>query len=287
MPGSKLLSRIQEISHKANFDTIAVAFYDYETSLRFAFQGDRWFHAASTFKVGVLFGVLKAAEEGRLKLDDQLQVRNRFRSVVDGSPFRIQRERDADPSVHRAIGGSLPIRQLAEVMITRSSNLATNLLLDLVSVDYVRTILEKAGVRGVKVKRGVEDTIAHEQGINNEVTAEGLVRLHRLLVDDGFLSEELREEGFRILSAQEFNSMIPARLPKEVRVAHKTGEISTHCHDAGIVRAPDRKPYVLSILTEHGPNAVKRNRAVAEISGAIFRYLDAPSQSAEEKPVHE
>jgi hypothetical protein len=50
MPGSKLLHRIYEISQKARFDTVGIAFYDYETSLRFAYQGDRLFHAASTFK---------------------------------------------------------------------------------------------------------------------------------------------------------------------------------------------------------------------------------------------
>jgi beta-lactamase class A len=230
----------------------------------------------------VLIAVLKAAGEGKLKLDDQLQVRNRFRSVVDGSVYRISRERDADASVHRAIGGSLSIRNLAEVMIVRSSNLATNLLVDLVGVEYVRQVMEDGGVRGVDIKRGVEDTVAHERGINNEASAEGLVRLHRLFVEEDFLPAELREEGLRILFAQEFKSMIPAKLPKDSRVAHKTGEISTHCHDAGVIYLPGRKPYVLAILTEHGPEAVKRNRAVAELSAAVFRFI-AGSQP-EEKP---
>jgi beta-lactamase class A len=280
MPGSKLLNRIHEISQKARFDNVGIAFYDYETSLRFAYQGDRFFHAASTFKAGVLLAVLKAAEEGRLQLDDRLQIRNRFRSVIDGSPYRISRERDADSSVHRAIGGALSIRNLAEVMIVRSSNLATNLLIDLLGVDYVRQVLENGGARGVDIKRGVEDKLAHEQGINNEATAEGLVRLNRLLVEDHFLPPEFREEGLRILFAQEFKSMIPAKLPKDSRVAHKTGEISTHCHDAGLIYLPGRKPYVLAILTEHGPEVIKRNRAVAEMSAAVFRFI-AGSQPEE------
>jgi beta-lactamase class A len=281
MPGSKLLTRIQEISHKAVFDTVAVAFYDYQTSLRFAVRGDRPFHAASTFKAAVLLAVLKAVEEGRVRWDDRLQVRNRFLSIVDGSPYRIERTRDADASAHRAIGGSMSIRELAEVMVVRSSNLATNLLLDFVGVEFVRKVLDEAGVRGVEVKRGVEDQLAHDQGINNEVTAEGLVRLYRLIVDH-FLPAELQAEAVRILSAQEFNSMIPAKLPAGTRVAHKTGEISTHCHDAGIIFPAGRRPYVLAILTEHGPEATRRNRAVAEISGAVYRYL--AGGHGEEKP---
>jgi beta-lactamase class A len=282
MPGSKLLTRIHEISHKAALDTVAVAFYDYETSLRFAVRGDRPFHAASTFKAAILLGVLKAVEAGQVRLDDRLQIRNRFRSIIDGSPYRIERSRDADTTVHRAIGASMFIRELSEVMIVRSSNLATNLLLDLIGVDFVRKILEEADVRGVDVKRGVEDQLAHDQGINNEVTAEGLVRFYRLIVDEHFLPPDLRDEALRILCAQEFNNMIPAKLPKGTRVAHKTGEITTHCHDAGVVYAPNRRPYVLAILTEHGPEATKRNRAVAEISGAVYRFL--AGGQGEEKP---
>jgi beta-lactamase class A len=282
MPGSKLLTRIHEISHKAALDTVAVAFYDYETSVRFALRGDRPFHAASTFKAAVLLGVLKAVEAGQIRLDDRLQIRNRFLSIVDGSPYRIDRSRDADTTVHRAVGASMSIRELSEVMVVRSSNLATNLLMDLIGVDFVREFLDEEGVSGVDIKRGVEDQLAHEQGINNEVTAEGLVRFYRLIVDGNFLPQNLRDEALRILSAQEFNNMIPAKLPKGTRIAHKTGEISTHCHDAGIVYPENRQPYVVAILTEHGPQATKRNRAVAEISAAIYRYL--VGGHGEEKP---
>ena len=52
-----------------------------------------------------------------------------------------------------------------------------------------------------------------------------------------------------ILHAQEFRSGIPAGLPDDARVAHKTGEISTVAHDAGIVYLTDREPYVVVILT--------------------------------------
>ncbi len=72
--------------------------------------------------------------------------------------------------------------------------------------------------------------------------------------------------------------MIPARLPKEVLVAHKTGEISTHCHDAGIVFIEDRQPYVVAILSETSPETMQRSKAIAEISGAIYRYITASSR---------
>lgn len=273
MPGSKLLARIVEISQKAQLENVAVAFYDYESSLRFSYHGDRPFHAASTFKAGILFALLKAAEAGKAQLSDPLHVRNRFLSIVDGTPYRIERDRDGDTAVHRRTGRSMSLEQLARAMITRSSNLATNLLLDFVGLPFIRKALENAGVDGLEVRRGVEDHVAFQQGINNETTAEGLLHLFRVFLDEKQLPEEHRQRALEILFAQEFNSMIPARLPEGVRVAHKTGEISTHCHDAGIVYPPDRQPYVVAILTESAPSNTKRQKAVAEISGAIYRYL--------------
>lgn len=285
MPGSRLLSRIQEIAEKAHLPSVAVALYDFDTALRFSYQGDRWYHAASTFKVGVLFALLKASEEKVLQLDDHLEVRNRFVSIADGSTFRIDRERDGDGSVHKRIGRSMQIIDLARAMIVRSSNLATNLLIDFVGVDYIRQRLASAGISGLEVRRGVEDTAAHQKGINNEATVDGLLRLFRLFTEPSALTEEARQAGIDILLQQEFRSMIPARLPEGVRVAHKTGEISTHAHDAGIIFRPDRAPYVLAIMSETSTDTPQRNRAIADISLAVYKFVSG--SSAEEKLSHE
>jgi beta-lactamase class A len=139
-------------------------------------------------------------------------------------------------------------------------------------VEQVRGTLEAAGVRGVIVRRGVEDLVAHEQGVNNEASAAGLVALFGVFARGDFLPEPLREEGVGILLEQEFNRMIPARLPAGVKVAHKTGEISTHAHDAGIVFPPHRQPYLLAVMTQ-SEHIERRQRAVAEISAAIFQHL--------------
>lgn len=282
MPGSRLLARILDVSEKAQLGDVAVAMHDYDSSVRFSYQGERWFHAASTFKAAILFALFKAAESGAVRLDAPLAVRNRFLSVVDQSPYKIGGDRDGDSAVHKHIGRAMPIIDLARAMIVRSSNLATNLLLNFLTLEQIRGALAQAGVFGLEVRRGVEDIVAHQQGINNEATADGLLRLFRLFLNPDALNEEHRKQALDILLAQEFNSMIPARLPKEVKVAHKTGEISTYCHDAGIVFIPDRQPYALAIMTETGPQTQKRAKAVADISHAIHRYVVAAHR--EEKP---
>src|SRR5437879_3607718 len=267
-----LNEELETLSSESKARVIAVALHDLESGLRFSLRGDRWFHAASTIKVAVLLAVFRAADEGRLYLDDSLHVRNRFISAADASPFRLSPDSDAMPELYQLIGRTAKISALAEGMITASSNLATNLLLDFVGVEYARRVLRDARVDGVELRRGVEDHAAHERGINNEATANGLLTLLSAIRGD-FLSSEGKQEVIRILLSQRFDSMIPAGLPAHATVAHKTGEISTACHDMGIVYLPEREPYIAVILTEFDPEREGRREMVAAISEAIYRSV--------------
>ena len=269
---SELSDQLEALAAENKARVVAVALHDLETGLRFSLRGDRWFHAASTIKVAVLLAVLRAADEGRLRLDDSLHVRNRFFSAADGSPFHVNADSDAMPELYRSIGRTVKISTLARGMISASSNLATNLLLDFVGVKYAQKVLHDAQVEAVQLRRGVEDHAAYERGVNNEATANGLLVLLSALRGD-FLSNEYKQQAIRILLEQRFNSMIPAGLPAHATVAHKTGEISTACHDMGIVYLPEREPYIAVILTEFDPDQERRRETVAAISQLIYRFL--------------
>jgi beta-lactamase class A len=160
-------------------------------------------------------------------------------------------------------------------MITRSSNLATNLLLEFLTPAFVESTLAAAQIDGVRVLRGVEDSVAFEQGINNTLTPQGLVSLFRLLREDRLFSEPERRQMLDLLFAQEFNSMIPALLPDSTPVAHKTGEISTSTHDAGLVLPPGRRPYAVAILTEHPPGLDDVHKTVAKASRMVYEFITA------------
>lgn len=266
---------IDRLRTESGSEAIGVHFLDYETGRSFSHEGDRWFHAASTMKVAVLVSLFHAANTGRVRLKDRLHVRNRFRSIVDRSIYRVQRDRDADAAVHRRVGRSMNLVELAEPMITRSSNLATNLLLEFLTPDFIQSTLTAAGVDEVRVVRGVEDSAAFDRGINNTLTPRGLVNLFRLLREDRLFAEPERRQMLDILSSQEFNSMIPALLPGSAQVAHKTGEISTCTHDAGLVLAPGRRPYAVAILTQHPPGLDDTQKTVAKVSRMVYEFLHA------------
>jgi beta-lactamase class A len=263
---------VERLTAESKARATAVSVHDLESGSRFSLRGDRWFHAASTIKVAVLLALFRAVDEGRVRLDDSLHVRNRFFSAADGSPFQLNRDSDAMPELYQAIGRTAKISALAEGMISASSNLATNLLLDFLGVAYARNVLWNAQVEGVELRRGVEDHAAHEKDVNNEATADGLMTLLSALRGD-FLSSESKEQAIRILLEQRFNSMIPAGLPPHAAVAHKTGEISTACHDMGIVYLPEREPYIAVILTEFDSEKDGRRETVAAISEAIYRSV--------------
>ena len=253
---------------------IAVALHDLETGFDLRYNEDRWFHAASTIKVPILLGAFAAIDRGDLLPHSRVHVRNRFLSIVENIPFRVESDRDANSAVHTAIGKMMRVDELAYHMITTSSNLATNLLLGVIGSDAVNQTLRELDVdEGIELRRGVEDELAFDKDINNRVTAEGLLRILVMLAEGKAFSPALSRRMMDILHGQEFNQGIPARLPKGARVAHKTGEISTVAHDAGVVYLPKRKPYVLVILTEWDAAATGRSRTIAAISHAIYECL--------------
>jgi beta-lactamase class A len=274
---SALTARIDEIAQELGGEGLAVSLYDYETGLQWSQRGDRWFHSASTIKVAVMLALFGAIDAGRFTLDSRLHVRNRFLSLVDGTPFRVAAGRDADKEVHTSIGKTLRIGDLARHMIITSSNLATNLLVDLIKVDQAQEMLARHGIRGVELARGVEDDKAFEANFNNRVTANGLVALFRVIYEGRGVLPESAREMLDILFEQQFRSGIPAGLPSDVRsearIANKTGEISVAAHDAGLVFLADRKPYVLAVLTETEPNSDKRMDRIARVSTAVYKCL--------------
>lgn len=284
-----LTARIDEIVSTCGADSMAASLYDYEHAIEWNFQGDRWTHAASTIKVAVLYALYAAIDERRFGPHRRLHVRNRFVSAAGDAVFRVAAARDGDTEVHDAIGKTMRLAELATHMIATSSNLATNLLLDLVGADYARGALERGGISGVDLVRGVEDDLAFEAGVNNRVTANGLVNLLRAIHDARGVSRRASSDMLEILSMQQFRSGIPAGLPPELRartrIANKTGEISTAAHDAGIVFIAGRRPYVLAVLTEHQPDTGKRMDPVAAVSRVVYEWLIETDPPAPEQCV--
>lgn len=267
-----LYRNVLKIKQEHSLDNLGISFYDAETTIQWSYNADHYFHAASTMKLAVLLGVFRQIDRGDLGLDAPVHVRNRFTSIVNQEPFMLDLRRDADPDVYGHLGKTLTVRELAYWMIIKSSNLATNLLVEVVGIPTIQQSLDELEIDGVRVLRGVEDSRAFDAGLNNQVTANGLLKLLRMIAEGRAYSQQACDDMLEIMLDQQYRSGIPAGLPKAARVAHKTGNISTVHHDAGIVYLDGRKPYVLVILTQF-PAEQGRGTAVAEVSRDIFNTL--------------
>lgn len=266
----ELEAEIQRLVAESGAETVAVAFRDLRTG-RKLFVNDRVsFHAASTMKVPLMFEVYREAREGALRLDESVTVKNEFKSIADGSAFSVSPDDDSEQTLYKKIGGTETVRALVRLMITESSNLATNILIERVGPARVSALLRDMGARDMRVLRGVEDGKAFERGLNNTTTARDLAILMRALAEGRAVSREASREMADVLAAQKFNEGIPSGLPAGTRVAHKTGSITKIEHDAGVVYPPNRKPYVLVVLVRGIADEKRAHRLIADISRAVY-----------------
>ena len=251
---------------------IGVAYLNLDSGDTFFHNEKTVFHAASTMKTPVMFQLYRMRDAGQLSLEDSLPVINEFKSIVDGSNYSIELIEEEEKSLMGNNNNKMAVRYLIEAMITTSSNLATNILIELADPEAVMATLKETGADGVSVIRGVEDLKAFDQGLSNRTDAYGMMMAMKAVFDSQFVSVKSRQEMIGILKSQQFNEMIPAGLPAGTSVAHKTGRITGITHDAAIVMHENDSPFVLVILTRGWADYTLATGAGIEITKAAFQY---------------
>jgi beta-lactamase class A len=271
----ELEKAIQALIRDVEGADVAAAFHNLATGDQVLIQSDVNFHPASTIKVPIMMEVFRQAEEKSLSLDDLIAVKNDFVSIVDGSHFALQAADDSETGLYRRLGERVTIRELVRLMITDSSNVATNILVERITPGRATAFMVRLGTKDVRVVRGVEDNKAYARGLNNATTARGLMQILVRLAERDVVSANASEEMLTILRGQKFNEGIPAGLPAGTAVAHKTGSFAKVYHDAAIVLPPGKKPFVLVVLTRGIEKEPRAHRLVAEIGRRVFEHSTA------------
>ncbi|MEU7924850.1 serine hydrolase [Micromonospora sp. NPDC049801] len=212
-------------------------------------------YAASTMKVAVLAALHRAAEAGTLDLDADVPVVNEFDSAQPGAPrFSCAPHYDNDDAVWDRLGRTASLRWLAERMIVRSSNLATNLVIGHVGLPAVAQVWALADARDSVTGRGIEDFAARDAGITNTVTAADLAALLGALASGVTTPGRLASPTgcaamLDVLLAQEHREDLAAGLPEGTRIALKNGWVRGVRHGVGVVLPDDAPPYVIAVCT--------------------------------------
>jgi beta-lactamase class A len=264
---SKVAASIEERIQKSGAD-VGVAYRTFDGRTAWSYHAEDTFHAASTMKIPVMIELFHQVQQGKLKLDDSLPIKNEFQSLADGSIFTLDPKDDSETDLYQAVGQTRTLSQLCELMITVSSNFATNLLIQKVGVENIRATVHSLHADGMNVLRGVEDNKAFAKGLNNTTTALGLAVLLEAIAKGQAVDAEASRQMVEMLERQKFNEGIPAGLPARTQVAHKTGELTKLHHDAAIVYA--KRPFVLVILVRGLADIKDSSALMADITRQLY-----------------
>ncbi|THU40862.1 serine hydrolase [Niastella caeni] len=256
----------------------AVAFKDLTTGDTLLINDQAFFHAASTMKTPVMIEVYKQAAAGTFTLNDSFVLKNEFKSIVDSSVFSLNANDDSEKELYRHLGEKRTLYNLVYDMIIKSSNLATNMVIELVNARNVTQTMRQLGAKRIQVLRGVEDSKAYEKGFNNVTTAHDLMVIFEKMAKGEIVDSASSQAMINILLNQQFKEIIPARLPRDVKVAHKTGNISHVQHDSGIVFLPNGRKYVLVLLSKNLQKEEQAIKAMADVSEMIYNYVSNPDK---------
>jgi beta-lactamase class A len=254
--GRELIAAIGDIAGSVT-GVVAVDARNLSTGERVELRAEERFPSASVIKIAILVELYAQVEEGRLSLAEACRVR--AEEKVDGSGVLTQ--------LHAGL--QVTVEDLARLMITVSDNTASNMLLDRLGCDAVTARMASLGLSGIVMGRKFYDFAARDRGRENWVAAGDLSSLLEKIERRQIVSPAGCGAMIGIMLKQQFDGRIPRRLPPDVKVANKTGTISTACHDAGIIYAPSG-PIALTVLTRDVPELADAEEVIRRVAKAVY-----------------
>ena len=221
---------------------------------------DKKIPAASLAKLPVMASIFKKDNEKEISLSDYITLRSIDR--VGGSGI-LKNSR---------AGSRFTAGELIELMITISDNTATNLLIDFIGFDYINSSMKEFGLENSNLSRLMMDMRSRSKGIENYTTATDMARFLELIYRNRLINKDISKYSVQILKEQKSKNRIPAKLPKDTEIAHKTGLENGVCHDAGIVYTKNGN-FIISALTQHNnKSAIQSKKLISEIALLTYNY---------------
>lgn len=240
-----------------------------DSATLFAANPEALHYAASTMKLPLVTAAYRQAERGVLDLQGPIRVHNSFGSRVGGT-FSVEEEDDSDPQVWAEMGNEVTLEWLCRRTIVRSSNLATNLVIEAVGFDPVAEVLQDAGADGVTVVRKIGDYVADDQEFRNRITSAGLTTMLVALANHTVAPEPVCEAVLDVLAANEIDTDVRGGLPANTYVAHKNGWVTGIVHDTALVRPDDAETFVLTVATTTDWDEERAHAFIRRIAGLVW-----------------
>ena len=269
-------SRIASLAAGDN-GRIGVAAMDLASGQQVSILGDQLFPLASTSKIAIAATFLEGVEQGRWSLTSE------FPLMI---PVRSPKYSSAAAPVRR--GKHMPAIDLIEIMITRSSNPATDALLKVVGGPAaVNDWMRRAGLNEFRLERDIA-TLVRDDGEfdpaaiidpRDSATPQTMVKLLAGLYQGRWLNARHRQV---ILGAMERcrtgRRRIPAMLPDGAVALHKTGSLNNTSSDIGIIKAPDGRAIAVAIYVTGQGSRLARERKIATIARELYTGMRQPQE---------
>jgi beta-lactamase class A len=238
----------------------------------FGHRADDLHYSASTMKLPVAIAAMRMVDAGTLDLEQQVNVHNGFVSAAEGRTFGVRRDQDDAQQTWEHLGGQVTLGWLMTEMISRSSNLATDLVLELTGVPAADEVLREFRFGQSAIRRGIDDRPGQAAGISNLMSPADLAGVLIAVSNDKAASPESCGHLRDLLAANEWNGELPAGLPAGTRVEHKNGWDDRIRHDGGVIRPPDAEPFVLSVFTTSELPDPDAQRLIADIAAEAWAH---------------
>jgi beta-lactamase class A len=230
---------------------------DLDNNWRIRLNQDQMFPSASLVKIPIMAACFNAASQGKLDLAEVVVLRGADKA---GGSGRLK---------SMPAGSSWTVEQLIGLMVTQSDNTAANILIDRLGFDYLNGYFKQIGLTHTNLSRKMMDFRYRGQGVENYTTAADITHVLELIYQRRFPDPRVSEQCLALLKSQKVNDRIPAKLPPDVVVAHKTGLERFVCHDAGIVftRQGD---YLICVLTRSKGSFRQAKEFIARIAAHTY-----------------
>ncbi|MCM8783221.1 MAG: class A beta-lactamase-related serine hydrolase [Candidatus Omnitrophica bacterium] len=237
---------------------VGILIKDLETNWVISFNEELSFPAASLIKVPIMLACFSAVEEGRMKFEDTVKLKNSDKTSGSGILKNLP------------AGKIFNIERLVELMITVSDNTATNILIEKLGFEYLNNYFNKIGLRNTTLVRRMMDFRERKKGVDNFTTAKDMACVFEKIYRKQKVKANFADKSLGFLEAQKYRDRIPSKLPPEIKVAHKTGLERGVCHDTGIVFGP-KGDFLIVVLTE-GAEAKNAKEFIADVSFRVYSY---------------
>lgn len=253
---------------------VSVFYKDLNTGNEFRLNENEVFNTASLMKVIIGLQLVRLFESGEIDENSTLKLKNSFASKHDNSLYQLSEIIDSEKSLYSKIGSEVRVLELLELMITQSSNLATNNLFELIErKSNIAVLLEELGMIDTRIVRGVEDQKAYDARIINTTTAGDMIKILEQIYAGVLQKNAYLTQLYNFLLKQEHNSIIPARLPENLLIAHKTGNLNKSLHDAAIITSTNGIRFLLVILSKNLENKENAIGVFSKIAELIYDFL--------------